>query len=264
MNAERLIWTILLVVGVGWIAFRTAQGNMGKTYTKEVPTQVTPKSGPDEGREIAGRPDLVETSPAKDPQAKLDGWRTLGLWVGALLTLFLFSFMYRDNPFYKIAESILVGASAAYWMVVAFWEVVIPNLLGKLWPALAKDIFVPGLEVEDDLLYRLSYLIPLILGIMLLWRLMPKGGWISRWPLAFIMGTTAGLRLLAHLQADCMSQVTNSIYPLWAKVGGEFDFWVTLQNWVIVIGVLSGLVYFFFSFEHKGLVGRVARLVSGF
>ncbi len=37
-----------------------------------------------------------------------------------------------DNPFYKVAESVLVGVSAAYWMVVAFWDVLVPNLIGQL------------------------------------------------------------------------------------------------------------------------------------
>ena len=36
--------------------------------------------------------------------------------------------------------------------------------------------------------YRCIYLIAAILGVMMLMRLLPKGGWISRWPLAFIVG----------------------------------------------------------------------------
>ena len=32
-----------------------------------------------------------------------------------------------------------------------------------------------------------------------------------------------------------------------------------LSNWVIVSGVLGGLVYFFFSKEHTGLFGKASR-----
>ena len=46
----------------------------------------------------------------------------------------------------------------------------------------------------------LKYL--LVLGVMLLWRLAPKGGWISRWPLAFFIGATAGFRLIGYMEAD--------------------------------------------------------------
>ena len=30
----------------------------------------------------------------------------LQVWIGALLTLMIFSFLYKDNPFYKLAEHI--------------------------------------------------------------------------------------------------------------------------------------------------------------
>ena len=41
----------------------------------------------------------------------------------------------------------------------------------------------------------------LILGAMLLWRLAPVGGWISRWPMAFIIGVFCGLRLVSFLSS---------------------------------------------------------------
>ena len=58
------------------------------------------------------------------------------LWVGGLLTLMIFSFLYKDNPLYKFAEHLFVGVSAGYWMVVAFWTTLIPNLFGYLYPPL--------------------------------------------------------------------------------------------------------------------------------
>ena len=118
---------------------------------------------------------------------------------------------------------------------------------------------MPGLsgpEAERDL----WYLVPLILGVMLLWRLLPKGAWIARWPLAFIIGTTAGLRLIAFLHGDFLAQIRNTIVPLAVIGGGGFDFRLSLQNLLLVVGVLCGLVYFFFSVEHKGVVGKVANV----
>jgi hypothetical protein len=182
--------------------------------------------------------------------------RTVGLWIAAFFTLCIFSFLWRDNPLYKLAESVVIGVSAAYWMVVAVHTTVFANLIGKLWPAIIKASFLPGLEGHTEW----SYLVPLILGGMLLWRLAPKGGWIARWPLAFIIGTTAGLRLVSYLKADFMSQIRNAIEPIIAMPEGQFDFWLTVTNITMLVGVLAGLVYFFFSFEHKGIVGRTARL----
>ncbi|MHC4140927.1 MAG: hypothetical protein ACYSUF_03270, partial [Planctomycetota bacterium] len=113
--------------------------------------------------------------------------RSIGVWVAALGTLFILSFAYKDSPLYKIAESTFVGVSAAYWMVVGFWSTIIPNLLGKLFPAWIQSWAMPGLPIEHQEYWWLYYF-PLVLGVMLLWRLSPKGGWISRWPLAFFIG----------------------------------------------------------------------------
>ena len=96
---------------------------------------------------------------------------------------------------------------------------------------------------------ELMYLIPLGLGAMLLWRLSPKGGWIARWPMAFIIGVFCGLRLITFLHADFLTQIRNGIVPLWVTdTAGAFDFWESLRNVFLIFGVLSCLVYFFFSF----------------
>ena len=105
------------------------------------------------------------------------------------------------------------------------------------------------------------YFVPLVLGIMLLWRLAPKGAWIARWPLAFIIGTTAGIRLTGFIHADFLSQIRNSVIPvLVVNSDTGFDFWDSVKNIVLVVGVLACLVYFFFSFEHRGFMGKTAKL----
>jgi hypothetical protein len=167
--------------------------------------------------------------------------------------------LYADNPFYKVAESVLVGVSAAYWMVIGFWDVLVPNLIGRLWPSLVQNWAMPGLagpEAERNL----WYIVPLILGVMLLWRLAPRGSWIARWPLSFIVGTFAGLQLIGFLHGDFLAQIRNTILPLVVFEAGAFDFWASFSNLLIVGGVLCAVTYFFFSIEHKGTVGHAAKV----
>jgi hypothetical protein len=96
---------------------------------------------------------------------------------------------------------------------------------------------------------------------MMLMRLLPKGGWIARWPIAFFIGCTAGMRLVAFFQADFSIQIQSTILPLVVlSADKSLNIWLSLKNILILTGVLSCLVYFFFSFEHKGVAGRVARL----
>ena len=139
----------------------------------------------------------------------------VGVWVAAFLTLAILSFLYRDNPAYKVAESVLVGVSAAYWMVNGFWSTVVPNLFAKLAPDLVRAYAMPGLEAPKDPTAEMALaFVPLALGFMLLMRLAPKGGWISVWPLAFIIGTTAGLKLVASIEADLIAQAVATMKPL--------------------------------------------------
>jgi hypothetical protein len=183
------------------------------------------------------------------------------VWIAAFLTLSVFSFLYRDNPYYKFSEAVFVGTSAAYGMVVAFWTVIIPNLFGKIWPAWIQSWAMPGLSPVRDQEWWL-YVIPLVLGGMLLWRLSPQGAWIARWPLAIIIGSTAGIRLVGFLQADFLSQIRSTIEPviITTAEAGVSPFWQSIQNLLLVVCVLSALVYFFFSIEHVGVIGRISQL----
>ena len=38
----------------------------------------------------------------------------LGIWIAAFLTLSIYSFLYRDNPFYRFAEHLFVGMTVGY------------------------------------------------------------------------------------------------------------------------------------------------------
>ncbi len=243
MSREKVLWLALLLVAGIYVVFRVVTTGLGIDYEASLDGSL---AAADSWDALAG---------AAYPSVA----RTIGVWVAALFTLFVLSFVYRDNVFYKVAESIFVGVSAAYWMVVGFWTTIIPNLLGKLFPGWIQGWAMPGLSPLHEM-YWWTYFVPLILGIMLLWRLAPQGTWIARWPLAFIIGTTAGIRLIGFIHADFLSQIQNTIIPIIVIEDGAFSFWDSVKNIVIVIGVLACLVYFFFSFEHRGVVGKTARV----
>ncbi|MFC2150541.1 hypothetical protein ACFLQV_03455 [Calditrichota bacterium] len=183
------------------------------------------------------------------------------LWVGGLLTLMIFSFLYKDNPFYKFAEHLFVGVSAAYWMVVSFWTTIVPNLVGRLYPP-SMGWFVENPEEAQALIDanpQWLRIIPLILGIMLLMRLTKTYSWLSRWPMALIIGFAAGTNLTRYLQSDFIAQIRSTLVPLIVIHDGSFALGATFNNLVLVFGVVSALIYFFFSKEHKGWFGGTAR-----
>jgi len=180
-------------------------------------------------------------------------------WVAALMTLMIFSFLYKDNPFYKFAEHLFVGVSAAYWMVVGFWTTLVPNLLGKVWPGWTASTF-PFVGVDPNTPSNWYYIFAGVLGILLLTRLIRPIAYLSRWALAFIVGWAAGTNLTRYLQSDFIKQVDNTIRPIIEIGDGGFALVPTVTSIVIVFGVLCGLVYFFFSKPHSGVLGGASRV----
>ena len=164
----------------------------------------------------------------------------VGLFCAAFLTLCVFSFLFGDNPFYKFAEHVYVGVSAGYWMCSIYWS----TIHQEVYEPLMKQHWIA--------------LIPLALGILLLFQLHPKVAWVSRWPLAFLVGMYAGLNIVLTMDAQIITQLSASIQPLWAS---DLKYWEIAVNWITVFGLLTGMIYFYFSVPHKGIVfGTGARI----
>jgi len=181
------------------------------------------------------------------PDASIPFWNFFGVWVAALLTLFIFSFLYKDNPFYKFAEYLFVGVSAGYYVGYYYFNVFIPNFWVPFWYQAHYE-----------------YIIAIILGISILFRLSRKQAWVSRFGFAFVVGAGAGINFISYLQSNALAQIYGTITPLVTLVTGEggisFDWKNTIFNLVMILGVCSGLTYFYFSKPHKGFLGGVARL----
>jgi len=48
--------------------------------------------------------------------------------------------------------------------------------------------------------------------------------------------------------------------PLWIVGEKGFAFWPTFNACLLTVATLSAMVYFFFSVEHKGFVGKTAKV----
>jgi len=182
----------------------------------------------------------------------------IGIWIGALLTLFIFSFLYKDNPFYKFAEHLFVGVSAGYYIILYWWTVIWPNLivpLGRAFRGTGTNAEAHGMFAVQQGDYRGLLLIPGILGVLLFTRLFGKIGWQSRWPLAVIIGVYAGLQTTGAAQGDFVAQVQASLQPLFRPHP-----WETVSVIVFTIGLITSLLFFFFSREHKGALGVASKL----
>jgi hypothetical protein len=184
-----------------------------------------------------------------------------GTWLAALLTLCIFSFLYKDNPFYKFAEHLFVGVSAGFYIILNFWTVIVPNLLDPLARAFGG---VPkqgaGALLAASLGdYRGWLVITAILGVLLFTRLFGRVGWLSRWSLAIIIGVYAGIKTTGFGQSDFVEQVHASLQPLWGR-----GLWTDLNTMLFTVGLITSLLFFYYSREHKGALGVASKLGIGF
>ena len=171
----------------------------------------------------------------------------LGAWVATGLTLFIFTFLYRDNPFFKLAEHLYVGVSVGYTIVKA------GDTVG------VRLLYVPMIEQGDY-----SLLIPLGIGLLMLARYVAKAAWLSRIAFAFIVGVGSGLAIPRVISSYVLKQIEDTVRPLVSMTPDGLTFTASVLNpasnlnaIVLLIGVITVLFYFFFSVEHTG-AGRVA------
>lgn len=187
------------------------------------------------------------------------------LWTtfAAFVTLGTFSFLYKDNPFYKIAEHLVVGVSAGYFAIILWHSSLVPLLFNRLadgsWYFLWLDSSQPW------------YLVPAILGAMMWTRFSKKFSWVSRWPMALYIGISTGLAIPLEMSARVVKQLysTMVIDPNnpgidWANFFGHggfnlLDISSGLSQVLIFFGTMAALIYFFFSKAHTGAFGGIAK-----
>ena len=165
-----------------------------------------------------------------------------GTFIGGLLTLAILSFLYRDNPIYKMAESLLIGVSIGYFLVIT-------------WSNTIMDLLIVPLTQDG----RWSLLIPLLLGLMMFGRFHRKTSVMSRIPIAVLIGSGAGVAIPAMLEARTLKQVSATVSPLLTSSGLP-----DISVIVILLGVLTTLSYFYFSREHRGVLGTFATVGTYF
>ena len=87
----------------------------------------------------------------------------IGAWVGAGLTLMMFSFVYKDNVFYKIGEHLYLGITVGYMIGIQYWQSIYPEVL--------RPIFLE---------HRYLVIVPVLMGVFIVLRLVPTLSWLSR------------------------------------------------------------------------------------
>lgn len=158
-----------------------------------------------------------------------------GTWLGIFLTLAILSFLYDDNPVYKLAEHLFLGVSVGVAIIEQYYGVFKPNLLDKL--------------AQGNTLS----LMPLALLVLLFFKLSRKHAWLARVPIALLVASYAGVKLTGEANANLMTQVAQTMPDL-ARSFSTHGFWSwtadgagLFSDVLLVAGLVACLSHFYFS-----------------
>lgn len=176
----------------------------------------------------------------------------LATWVAVFFTLGIYSILYRENPWFRIAESVYLGVAVGYG--VAFDLKYIRDQWGGQWGSSGTMMIL--------------FAIIMFVGILWYARFNKNTFYLYRWPLAIIVGTGIGMALRTVIFSQFLAQITSQANTPFFVPG---DMLSSVNNILIQIMVPSVLLYFWFTGEIRDsapmkIVEKIARytMMAGF
>jgi hypothetical protein len=159
---------------------------------------------------------------------------TIGIWIAAILTIAIYSFLFKENKMFTFAEHLFLGLAVGHAAVLGYQNVI----NSAVNPLVQKG--------------QMMWLVPLLGGALLFTRLFPPYAWLSRIPLGFMMGVAAGLSLKRAIDSE-----------FWAQAAATVNLGLTsLDNVIYLVTVVAVLVYFFFGVSEKSPGGAAVMSVG--
>lgn len=159
----------------------------------------------------------------------------IGLIIGFVFTLMIFSYLLGDNFLYRLAVYVFVGFTAGFIAIVTIESVVVPWFNTTLFSGEAPRI---GLGF-----------IPIVIALLLLFKMTQRLGRLGNYGLALIIGVGAAVALVSALIGTIIPFMLDTI-----TIETQ-----TLPNAVILfVGVVCSLIYFQYSALQKP-TGEIVR-----
>lgn len=151
---------------------------------------------------------------------------TTGLIIGSVVTLLIFSYLIGDNLLYRWALALLVGAGTGYALAVALHFIIFD--------------WVNNIQASDSLTMRLYYLVPLLLGALLLLKGIPRLSALGNVSMGFMLGAGAAVAISGALLGTLVPQMQATATGISLKDGGA----ALLNGGLVLAGTLTSLFVF--------------------
>jgi hypothetical protein len=163
----------------------------------------------------------------------------IGLILGFIFTLMVFSYLFGDNVLFRVAIYIFIGVAAGYAAVVAFYNVI--------WPQMLYPI------IYGELPNRLFVLFPSVLGILLLSKVSPRFSRLGNPAIAYLVGVGVATMIGGAVLGTIFPQVRAAInmFDSGAPQDGGSEIWELVKGTMVLVGTLATLIYFHFGAQQK-------------
>lgn len=166
----------------------------------------------------------------------------LANWISGILTIAIMSLLYKENPIYRVAEHLYIGTSAAH-TIIATWH-------NTLRPAFTNSMMQEG---------QWWQLLPVAVGLLIYFNLYRPMAWVARIPMSFWIGYNAGMSFSVRIVVPMFNEITSAMKPLVAMSNGSLNLWGSISNIIFVASILGIVIYFFFTIDHEGIIGIMAK-----
>ncbi len=150
----------------------------------------------------------------------------IGLILGLVLTVFIFTYLVGDNPLYRLAVHILVGMSAAYAGIVVIQQVLVP---------IYREIQANSSDING-----LVWYVPLFFSFLLLFQMLPPIAWLSKITVALMIGIGAAVALIGAIRGT-----------LWPQIVGIENSTEIFVGQSIIAAVLTAVTLLSFQFTQR-------------
>ncbi len=186
-------------------------------------------------------------------------WGSASILVGGLGTLAIFSFLIRENPFYRFFEHLFIGIAAGLGPMLVIRDFLWPNVLE---PILGGNVtaFPDGTVSEPYQPLYLLYLVPMAFGCLYYCIYSRRYSWLAKVVIGFTLGASGALAIRGFF-GEVIPQIVGSFKPLVVMGEGGIMIADSINNGIFVVTLLLVLNYFFFTFGREGAIqGRIAPL----
>jgi hypothetical protein len=186
-------------------------------------------------------------------------WSLASVLVGGLATLAIFSFLIKENAFYRFFEHLFIGIASGLGPMLILRDFLWPNIVEPML-GLTVVTYPDGTQSEPYQPLYLLYLIPMVFGCLYYFIYSQRYSWLAKLVIGFSLGASGALAIRGFF-AEAVPQISSSFKPLIVFVDGNLSLMESFNNALFVATLLLVLNYFFFTFGKEGsLQGKMAPL----